>query len=144
MDLKEINEILYPHNVRFLIDKKPYYFNVLNIPFDKEINNIELQYNNVTVIDIIISWNNKLILRHKNVNKVGFVQQQTDKDGNPYSVTFTPAEFFKDYLTMQHFLNMLASPVLSNLLKELYNIHTELDSKVYKSNWSTELLLNQP
>lgn len=68
MDLKEINEKLYPHNARFLINSKPYYFNILNI---------------------------------------------------------------------------LSSPALPNLLKELYNIHIEMDEKVYNSNWSTEVLLNQ-
>lgn len=41
MDLKEINEKLYPHNARFLINSKPYYFNILNIPFDQEITTIE-------------------------------------------------------------------------------------------------------
>ena len=144
MDLKEINETLYPHNVRFLINSKPYYFNVLNIPFDKEITTLELQYNERTVIRISMSWDNKLILNHMNINKVGFIRHDKDKDGNDCTRIIIPAEFFKSYLTLQHFLNMLASPVLPDLLKELYNIHTEVDSKVYNSNWSTELLLNQP
>lgn len=144
MDLKEINEKLYPHNVRFLINSKPYYFNILNIPFDQEITTIELQYNERTVIRISMSWDNKLILNHMNINKVGFTRHDKDKDGNDCIRIIVPAEFFKTYLTLQHFLNILSSPALPNLLKELYNIHTEMDEKVYNSNWSTEVLLNQP
>ena len=144
MDLKEINETLYPHNIRLLVDKKPYYFNILNIPFDKEINNIELQYNERTVIRISMSWDNKLILNHMNVNKVGLTYHNKDKDGNDCISIIIPSEFFKTYLTFQHFLNILSSPALPNLLEELYNIHTEMDQKVYNSNWSTEVLLNQP
>lgn len=144
MDLKEINEMLYPHNIRFLINNKPYYFNILNIPFDQEITAIELQYNKKTVIRIGMSWDNKLILNHMNVNKVCFTHHDKDKDGNDCIRITIPAEFFKTCLSLQHFLNILSSPALPNLLKELYNIHTEMDEKVYNSNWSTEVLLNQP
>lgn len=91
-----------------------------------------------------MSWDNKLILNHMNINKVGFTRHDKDKDGNECIRIIVPAEFFKTYLTLQHFLNILSSPALPNLLKELYNIHTEMDEKVYNSNWSTEVLLNQP
>lgn len=144
MDLKEINEKLYPHNIRLLINHKPYYFNILNILFDQEITNIELQYNEKTVIRINRSWDNKLILNHININKIGFTYHDKDKDGNDCIKIIIPAEFFKTCLTLQHFLNILSSPALPNLLKELYNIHTEMDKKVYNNNWSTEVLLNQP
>ena len=144
MDLKEINEKLYPHNIRLLINSKPYYFNILNILFDQEITNIELQYNKKTVIRINIPWDNKLILNHMNINKIGFTYHDKDKDGNDCIRIIIPVEFFKTCLTLQHFLNILSSPALPNLLKELYNIHTEMDKKVYNSNWSTEVLLNQP
>lgn len=144
MDLKEINEKLYPHNIKFLINYKPYYFNILNIFFDKEITNMELQYNNKAVIKINISCNNMLILNHRNINKVQFTRYDKDVDGNDCITVVTPVEFFKSCLTLKHFLNILSSPALPELLKELYNIHSEVDEKVYNSNWSTEELLNQP
>lgn len=143
MDLKEINEKLYPHNARLLINSKPYYFNILNIPFDQEITTIELQYNEKTVIRISVSWDNKLILNHMNINKVVFTRHDKNKDDNECIRIIVPAEFFKTYLTLQHFLNILSSPALPNLLKELYNIHTEMDENVYNSNRPTEVLLNR-
>ena len=144
MDLKEINETLYLHNIRFLVNNKPYYFNILNIPYDTEITNIELQYNEKTVIRINISWDGKFILNHMNVNKVKFTYHNKDIAGNDCITVVIPVELFKTYVTMQHFLNILYSPSFPDLMKELYNIHSEMDEKVYHNNWSTEVLLSQP
>ena len=139
MDLKEVNQILFPNNVRFLVNKKPYYFNVMNIPYDDSIHTIEILYDMKKVLDISVSWNHSLIINHLNYNKIALpVSDEFEEFAQ------VPTEFFKSYMTLQHFLNIVSAPNFPALMKQLLEIKDKTDIKLYQNNWETEQMLASP
>lgn len=134
MDLKEINSELMKNNIKILINKKSDYPNILNIPYDQKIFAIELFYNDTKILDINRSWNNTLIIDHLNLNKIQF--SLITNNGQEY--IYTPEVLFSSYLTLQNFLNFIASPIFIMLAEQLYSITSRADLNVYKSNWETE------
>lgn len=134
MNLKEINSELMKNNIKILINKKSDYPNILNITHDQEIFAIELFYNDTKILDINRSWNNTLIIDHLNLHKIPFCRILNG--GQEY--IYIPDVLFSSYLTLQNFLNFIASPIFIMLAKQLYSISSRAELNVYKSNWETE------
>lgn len=133
-DLKEINSELTKNNIKILINKKSDYSNILNIPYDQEIFAIELFYNETKILDINRSWNNTPIIDRLNLHKIPFCRILNG--GQEY--IYAPEILFTSYLTLQNFLNFIASPIFIMLAKQPYSISSRADLNAYESSRETE------
>lgn len=132
--MKEINSELTKNNIKILINKKSDYSNILNIPYDQEIFAIELFYNETKILDINRSWNNTPIIDRLNLHKIPFCRILNG--GQEY--IYAPEILFTSYLTLQNFLNFIASPIFIMLAKQPYSISSRADLNAYESSRETE------